>query len=247
MVPTETSALEASIKRLPGVLGCVVMANPDGTPAEIQAFTRAGADRDAIERAIRDESERRGLSERLGQIFVFELDAESHLGDRESLQRAAEMAEQEARAKGPLGVLHALGTLHSLAESAPEPQETIPRVPVRRVLLSSSSAEAEAEVVLGSESTDVTGSAAGQRSPHGARVVAEATLQAATRVVPGLQFSLVDVAVEDVLGREAVVVLVRGPDGRELLGSALVRDAPVSEAAVRATLDAINRRLSQAP
>jgi len=32
-----------------------------------------------------------------------------------------------------------------------------------------------------------------------------------------------------------------------MLGSALVRDTPLTEAAVRATLDAINRRLSLEP
>jgi hypothetical protein len=78
-------------------------------------------------------------------------------------------------------------------------------------------------------------------------VVTEATLRAVSELTPGAEFSLVEASVQELVGRQAVVVLLREPDGRELLGAVLVRDAPVSEAAVRATLDAINRRLSPAP
>ena len=250
--PAHASELESSIKRLPGVLGCVVLANPDGSPAEIQAFTRAGVDRDSVQEAILSEARKARVGDGADDmsdrpVFVFELDAESHLGDRESLERAAEIAEQEARAKGPLGVLHALGTLHALAESAPESEEPGARVPLRRVLLSSSTHQTEAEVTLGDAGLEVTGSATGGRSSHGIRAVAEATLEAAAKVVAAVEFSVVDVGLETLLGREAVVVLVREREDRELLGAALVRDAPVSEAAVRATLDAINRRLVPGP
>ena len=229
------------------MLGCVVLPNPDGTPAEIQAFTRVGVDGRAVEAAIEREAAAAGLGERLGQIFIFELEAESHLGDSESLARAAEVAEQEARSKGPLGVLHALGTLHSLAESGPEGSVGEARPPLISVLLSSSSDRTEAEVALGNGAGMVLGSASADRSPHGLAVVTEATLRAVSELTPGAEFSLVEAFVQDLVGRQAVVVLLREADGRELLGAVLVRDAPVSEAAVRATLDAINRRLSPAP
>jgi hypothetical protein len=246
MAQADPSQLESSIKRLPGVLGCVVLANPDGSPAEVQAFTRAGADRESIEGAILDEARSRGLSGGLGQVFIFELEAESSFGDRESLERAAEMAEQEARSKGPLGVLHALGTLHSLAESAPDEPVKTPteRVPFRRVRVSSSSWSSEAEVILGGEKREVTGTASGEKSAHGLTVVAEATLQAAAQIVPDRAFELVDIALVSPLEREAVLVLVREEGTSEMLGAALVRSTPVTEAAVRATLDAVNRRLS---
>ncbi len=249
MSQLDVNDLETAIKQLPGVLGCVVLANPDGSPAEVQAFTRAGADREAVERAILDETRGRGLSEGLGQVFVFQLEAESHFGDRETLERAAEMAEQDARSRGPLGVLHALGTLHSLAESGPEGTATSrpARIPFRRVLVSSSSWRSEAQVVLGEGEREITGSAAGERSTHALEVVAEATLQAARQIVPGRDFTLVDVTLTTALGREAVLVLVRDDDDTEMLGASLVRAAPVTETAVRATLDAINRRLAVGP
>jgi hypothetical protein len=240
--------LESTIKAIPGVLGCVVLENPNGTPAEVQAFTRAGADRRSIERSIVDEARADGADDDFSQVFVFELDAESQFGDVESLERAAELAEQEARSRGPLGVLHALGTLHSLAESAPEPSAGGgERPPLHRVILSSSTVATEAHVTLGLGDDQVVGRAAGQRSPHGMNVVAEATLQAATQIVAGTGFTLLGTSFVDVLDREAVLVLVEETGGAAMLGSALVRDAPASEATVRATLDAINRRLTSRP
>jgi serine/threonine protein kinase HipA of HipAB toxin-antitoxin module len=243
MAQPDPSELESSIRGLSGVLGCVVLANPDGTPAEIQAFTKADADREQIERAIVDETRARGLDEGLGQVFVFELEAEREQ-DPEALHSLAEAAEREARSKGPLGVLHALGTLHSLAETAePDAAAAGERVPLRRVLLSSSSARSEAEVVLEGADGEVTGVAEGEKSPHGLTVVAEATLQAATQISPNSSFALVDAALREVCGRQVVAVLVREPDGVEILGAALVRSGPITEATVRATLDAVNRRL----
>ena len=93
--------LESRIKQLPGVLGCVILTDPEsGAPEEIQAFIRTGFDRAQTQHAIYDEAFNYGVHEGLRQVLVFELQAESHLGDRESLQRAAEVAEQEARSRG---------------------------------------------------------------------------------------------------------------------------------------------------
>ena len=246
MAHADLADLESSIKKVPGVLGCVALANPDGTLAEVQAFTRTGVDQEQVEAAILGEAGKKGLTDGVGRVFVFELDAESHLGDRESLERAAEMAEQEARAKGPLGVLHPLGTLHSLAAEPDPGAPSRARAVLRRVLLSSSSDRSEAEVTLGAGDDAVRGTASGAKSPHGAEVVAEATLQAATELIPGLRFTLLAASLETVAGRDAVTVLIQEDAGTELLGAALVRDAPVSEATVRATLDAINRRMNPA-
>jgi hypothetical protein len=246
MAEHDLSAFEAAVKRVPGVLGCVVLANPDGTPAEVQAFTKAGVDRDAVESAIVDEAARRGMDAGIGQTFVFELDAEPSDSDSASLEEAAGLAEQEARSKGPLGVLHALGTLHSIAASGPAPGEAAgspARLPVRRVQLSSSSWASDAQVTLGAGGGEVTGTASGDKSEHGLRVVAEATLQAVAQLGAGSGFALKGVQLANAFGRETVLVLVQLDGGTDVLGAALVRTAPVTEAAVRATLDAINRRV----
>lgn len=247
MADADLTELESSIKQLPGVLGCVVLPNPDGTPAEIQAFTRSGTPSNEIERSIHATAGERGLGDALGQVFVLTLEADAHLNDHETLQRAAELAEQEARARGPLGVLHALGTLHSLVESGPDVgPSALPsgRPPFRRVILASSTWTAEAEVTLGPPGRDVVGRATGEKTAHGLQVIAEATLNAAMQLVTGCEFQLLGASLVSCLGREAVVVLVREEAYGESLGAALVRNTPVTEAGVRATLDAINRRLS---
>jgi hypothetical protein len=229
--------LEKAVEAIEGVLGCVILAAPDDTsPAEIQAFARLGSDLDAVRKAIVDEVTRRGLEASLSKIFVFELEAESHLGDRESLQRAAEVAEQEARVRGPL-------TARSESAKGFGHRPSTRRPPLRKVLLASSlPGSAEAEVVLGGEGGDVVGQARGEKTPHSLRVLAEATLHAAGRLVTEVDFTLGGASLVSVIGREAVMVLVRDGD-LETVGAALVREGPVSEAAVRATLDAINRRL----
>jgi hypothetical protein len=228
--------LEKAVEAIEGVLGCVILAAPDdASPAEIQAFARLGSDLDAVRKAIVDEVTRRGLEASLSKIFVFELEAESHFGDRESLQRAAEVAEQEARVRGPL-------TARPERSRGAE-RRRVGRPPLRKVLLASSlPGSAEAEVVLGGEGGDVVGQARGEKTPHSLRVLAEATLHAAGRLVKEVDFTLGGASLVSVIGREAVMVLVRDGD-LETVGAALVREGPVSEAAVRATLDAINRRL----
>jgi hypothetical protein len=249
MVETDVAGLEASIKELPGVLGCVVLPNPDGSPAEIQAFTEAGISSDEVQAVIHERAGELGLQGALGQVFVMALEAEAHPRDDESLQRAAELAEQEARARGPLGVLHALGTLHSLVESSPEgatPPLNMSRLPFHSVRLGSSTWGAEAEVTLEVEGRDVVGRATGDKSPHGLPVVAQATLDAVGQMASGCRFHLVGASLISTMGRDAVVVVVREPSVGEGLGAALVRSSPVAEVAVRATLDAVNRRLAAA-
>ena len=230
--------LEAAIKEVAGVLGCVILTHPDGRPAEVQAFIRAGSERSSIEGAILDRVSGAGFAP-LRQVHVFELDAESSFGDRESLNRAAELAEQDARARGPIG------TEASAPGGTADLSALRHRPPLRKVMLTSSSWQSEAQVALGSESLEVVGEASGEKTPHGLRVLAEATLEACSRLAEGLDFDLKGASLVDVLGREAVLVLVEVDEPPETLGAALVRGGPVSEAAVRATLDAVNRRLAQ--
>ena len=232
--------LERAVESLPGVLGCVILAGSDETsPSEIQAFARLGTDLDSVRKAIVAEVTDRGLEGSLSKIFVFELEAESHFGDRESLQRAVEVAEQEARTRGPL--------TRPAPEEVPRIQRSGPpvaaRTALRKVVLASSLlGTAEAEVVLGGTGGDVVGQARGEKTTHSLRLLAEATLHAASRIVEEVDFVLGGASLVSVVGREVVMVVVRDED-LETVGAALVRDGPVSEAAVRATLDAVNRRL----
>lgn len=235
-MPTEPLVqLETTIKQLPGVLGCVILASPDGSAAEIQAFIRVGIAREAVEGLIASEIERVGLGDRMTSINVFELDAESVVGDRESLQRAAGVAAHEVRSEAPQIVEE--------PPILPEPwtiDKGLGRRPtVQRVVLSATSQTSEAEVELG----DVVGTASGEKTLHGLAVVGQATLRACKMLVADFDVELLGASLVSVVGHEAVMVLVRVGSGQHLLGSALLRDGPASEATVRATLDAVNRLL----
>lgn len=240
MAQTDIQELEATIKLLPGVLGCVVLHSSDGRPAEIQAFTQVGTDRDAIQSRILEEVANRDFGDQMSQIFVFELEEESYFGDLEALERAVEYAEQEARAAGPREGAEPTGppagSMGGLVSLGKRPR-------VRRVALSSSSWTSEAVVALGEEGNEVVGQATSEKTPHGLKVLAEATLEAAGKLTGGeVEFKVKSASLVNVGGQEAVLVLVL-EDGQEMLGAALTRGGPLTEATVRATLDGINRRL----
>ncbi|HYP22214.1 MAG TPA: hypothetical protein VEV43_01455 [Actinomycetota bacterium] len=243
MADVDLVQLEGAIKRLPDVLGCVILTDPQGRAGEIQAFTRSGSDKNTVHQGILDTAAQVGVGDELRQVLVFELEAESIFGDRESLERAAELAEQEARARGiqwepdpPL-------------EHDPQTRDITGhafRPPLRRVVLSSSAWKTHAEVVLGHDDGDeVRGESSGDKTPHGLKVLAQATLDAVANLVGVADFMLEGASLVSVVGQEAVLVMLRLHDGLEVLGAALVRDGPVSEAAVRATLDGLNRRFAR--
>ena len=228
--------LESSIKQTPGVLGCVILTDDEGIPTEIQAFTRQGSDTVSIESAIGDQVRGRGV-ESLRQIFVFELDAESDFGDRESLERAAELAEQDARSRGPAVEPAQEAAMKSGGSNSH-------RARLRRVVLTSTHRVSEAEVALGTEE-EVIGTASGEKTPHGLKVLASAALEAIASLVGEIDVQLQGASLVNLLGKESVLVLVRIDGEYDNVGAALVRQGPVSEAAVRATLDAVNRRLDR--
>ncbi len=229
----EIHELEAIIKEIPGVLGCAILRSTDGKPSEIQAFTQTGVDRDEIQSRILEEIANLDMGESMHQVHVFELEAESYFGDLESLERAVEFAEQEARAKGPSG-----GAQLTRVPRPGGPKLARPRV--TKVAVSSSSWNSEATVALG----EVVGQASAEKTPHGLKVLAEATLDAASKIVPDVAFVLRSASLVNVGGQEAVLVLV-DEEGTDMLGAALTRGGPINEATVRATLDAINRRLAR--
>ena len=237
--------LEAAIKKLPGVLGCVILTDGQGAPSEIQAFTKMGTESRGVETQIEQEVADRGLAGALKQVFVFELEAESHFGDRETLERAAELAEQEARTRGPRG-MDASEELRRLQAVQRHPSGGgASRPPLLRVNLTSSLQTSAASVALGLEDSEVVGEATGEKTTHGLKVLAEATLEAVDKLIGESRIELLGASLVNVVGEEAVLVLVREADGVAMLGGALLRDGPVTQAAVRATLDAVNRRLMQ--
>ena len=119
------------------------------------------------------------------------------------------------------------------------------RPPILRVALTSSTWTNEAEVALGRDENLVVGLASGEKTPHGLKVLAQATLDAVTKLLGDDRLQLRGASLVSVVGEEAVLALVAQGDGPDLLGSALVRGGPIPDATVRATLNALNRRLAQ--
>ena len=237
--------LESLIKQLPGVLGCVILRSSDGSPSEIQAFTQVGTDRDVVQSQILSAIADLDLGSPVSQVFVFELEAESYFGDLESLERAAEFAEQEALSRGPLSepaAPEAEGEAPAKKKPA-APIEMAARPALRRVALTSSSWKSQAEVALGSPGNEVVGQSSSEKTPHGLKVLAEATLEAVRTLVPEVEFKLRAAALVTVSSQEAVLVVVQEEGKFDVLGAALTRGGPVTETCVRATLDAVNRRL----
>jgi hypothetical protein len=180
-------------------------------------------------------------------VFVFELEAETHFGDRETLDRAAELAEQDARTRGPrtLDPSVELRSLQTVVPQAGAGSHTRP--PLLRVSFSSTSGTSEAQVALGSDQYEIVGAASGEKTPHGLKVLAEATLEAVASLLGESESKIdfVGASMVSIVGEDAVLIVVREAGGPEMLGGALLRSGPVPEAAVRATLDAVNRRLTQ--
>lgn len=243
--------LETTIKDLPGVLGCVILRSSDGSPTEIQAFTQVGTDRDSVQSQILQEIANRDLGSPVSQVFVFELEAESYFGDLESLERAAEFAEQDALTKGPLSAPKETeppaptrtGAVSANEEASGAGSVAGGRPALRRVALSSSSWKSDAEVALGGPDDEVVGISSSEKTPHGLKVLAEATLEAVRKIVTEVDFRLKSAALVSVSGQEAVLVIVEEESTNDVLGAALTRGGPVTETCVRATLDAVNRRL----
>jgi hypothetical protein len=223
--------LEARIKKLPGVLGCVIVSDDSGGPSEIQAFARVGADRTEIRDRIQDEARKFDPGNSLKQVFVFELEAESLTGP-DALKHAGLLAELEA-------------LNNEAVQSKAGVEATRDRLEFRRVVALTTTWRSEAEVSLRGPSGEHVGQATGDETPHGLEVLAQATIDAVHKLIgeAGV-FELAGAWLTEGLGRRVVVVLVNSKQG-DMVGAALVREGPVKEAAVRATLDAMNRRLAR--
>lgn len=233
----DLTALEAAIKGLPGVLGCVILISPDGAAAEIQVFTQMGVVVSEIEAAINGEVESSNVDLNLKGIHVFELEAESLPGDRAALARAAERAEEEARARSGFGdLVGPSGRARHAGLNA--------RPVLQRVVLSASDITSEAQVALGAPSDrEVVGTASGEKTAYSLKVVAQAALAACEQLVEGFETQLRGASLVTLAGEEVAMVLLQQTGGPDLVGAALLRNGSPAEAIVRATLDAVNRQL----
>lgn len=113
-----------------------------------------------------------------------------------------------------------------------------------RVLVSSTPWQIQAEVTLGSSGEEVVGAACGEKTPFGLRVVAQATVYAVNKLWGETGIVLKGASIAEAVGEESVLVVL-SEAGEETIGAALVKDGPIPDATVRATLDALSRRLAR--
>jgi hypothetical protein len=118
------------------------------------------------------------------------------------------------------------------------------RPTVAHVRLSNTAWQTEAEVTLGAGHKEAIGEASGSKTPHGLKVVAEATVDAAGKLWGGDgDVVLKGVSIAETVGEELVLVVVSAGDDQKI-GAALVNEDPIPDVTVRATLDALDRRLA---
>lgn len=115
-----------------------------------------------------------------------------------------------------------------------------------RVQLSSTTWQSSAEVTLSDGSGEVVGRASSPKTPLSLKVVAEATVDAIKKLRRQNGLVLKGASLAQVVGEESVIVIV-SDQSCEMIGAALVKDGPIAHAAVKATLDALNRRLTGGP
>ncbi|MBW3561640.1 MAG: hypothetical protein KY437_04005 [Actinobacteria bacterium] len=121
------------------------------------------------------------------------------------------------------------------------------RVEIRRVVAASAKERSAVQVILGYADRRASGFARNGVGPWGVSLAAQATIDAVETLLgrPGW-LRLVGAAVEERFGRSVVAVLIDTSDDEsvELLGATSASEVPFHEAAVQATLDAVNRQIA---
>jgi hypothetical protein len=116
------------------------------------------------------------------------------------------------------------------------------RPTVDNVRLSSTTWSSEATVSLADGEYRAVGESTGDRTPLGLKVVAEATVDAVTKLWGDPGVVLKGVSIAETVGEELVLVVVTEGDEQKI-GAALVNEEPIPDATARATLVALDGRL----
>ena len=212
----DNSELIAALRAVPGVSDADVQPDADGGLGTLRLDLEAGVDEAAVASSV---------GRVLREQFGLGVDA-----DRVQVVEDAVLDAVEAPVRAAL----------------PE-QRSGARPAIARMHLVSSGLDVTASVTLSSGEAQATGEARGAASQTGVhRAVATATLRAVEQLVEGqVRFELDHLEVTP-MGTERTVVialtLLTGRGAERLTGAAAVRE-DVRQAVIRATLDALNRRL----
>ena len=209
----DNSELIAALRAVPGVSDADVTPDPEGGLGTLRLDLEAGVDEAAVASSV---------GRLLREQFGLGVDA-----DRVQVVEDAIVD-------------------HEPMPSLPE-QRSAARPAIARMHLVSSGLDVTASVTLSSGEAQATGEARGAASQTGVhRAVAAATLRAVEQLVGGqVRFELEHLEVTPMGNERTVVVsltLLTGRGAERLTGAAGVRE-DVRQAVIRATLDALNRRL----
>jgi hypothetical protein len=209
----DNSELIAALRAVPGVSDADVTPDPEGGLGTLRLDLEAGVDEAAVASTVG-----RVLREQFG------------LGVDADRVQVVEDAIVD----------------HDPLPSFPE-QRSAARPAIARMHLVSSGLDVTASVTLSSGDSQATGEARGAASQTGVhRAVATATLRAVEQLIDGqVRFELDHLEVTPMGNERTVVValtLLTGRGAERLTGAAGVRE-DVRQAVIRATLDALNRRL----
>ena len=214
----DNGELIAALRALPGVSDADVTPDADGGLGTLRLDLESGVDEAAVASSVG-----RLLREQFG------------LGvDADHVQVVEDAVVEHAVVE------------HAVLQSLPE-QRSAARPAIARMHLVSSGLDVTASVTLSSGLAQATGEARGAASQTGVhRAVATATLRAVEQLAEGqVRFELDHLEVTPMGTERTVVVsltLLTGRGAERLTGAAGVRE-DVRQAVIRATLDALNRRL----
>jgi hypothetical protein len=218
--------LVTALCAVPGVSGADVQPDGEGGLGTLRLDLHAGADEAVVAATVG-----RLLREQFG------------LGvDAERVQIVEDVVVDPSVPPDPEGATYA-------PDASPRvPQQRLAARPaIARMHLVSSGLDVTASVTLSSGERTAVGEARGTASPSGVhRAVASATLRAVEELVDGqVRFELDHLELTPMGTERTVVValtLLSGKGAERLTGAAGVRE-DVRQAVIRATLDALNRRL----
>lgn len=209
----DRTRLQELERAIGGLADVVAVISSGDEPVELQVFTASGSDQREVRAGVRQVLGRSSVTARDVRVLVFELAEDAAVG-----------------VAGDPYVVEPVAT------------DGRGRVRIGRVVLASEDRHSAVTVNLDGPSRDGEGTAEAATTPHNLHVTAEATLDAlATLTGYGVSARVEAAGLVALGGRQAVCVVVDVAGTGEVVGACLVGETPVHEAAVRATLDAVNR------